>query len=456
MQNHLLQDDTRGKEQLANWLSFPDININVLYNSTVGGHNWTNFTNQVVNKGGSLIFIVKTTTHVFGAFLSIPIPSPNSNWQSDSTAWLFKLYDNNNWNPQKYPVQRVNYAFYINTGGYVGFGDGDLCLYFNQANLATSYSKLGKGYSNLGQNGTSALAGKYNSWSIMKIEIWQVSKADAILIPIEKVDFTPNSITEDKNFAIAYNPDINIKDVKYGNIIIVGGAGAGKSALLNSYGSIFLGRKTDIIRSVAQQGTVTTKLSCIPFDKFFRSGKFAFWDTMGWGRSVYVGTHASIISQTLDGMLPHGTELTKEIPNNSPIINKNPTLNERMHCMVLVVPAEIAKADNADYFVPFKTFIDAAAVRSIATVVVMTKCDLVDTQLITNPEKIFASSIIRTCMVNIQKRTGVNADQIYPVINLVSDKIFNPNNAKIKILLVALRKILYAVDDFHISQGLNL
>lgn len=67
--------------------------------------------------------------------------------------------------------------------------------------------------------------------------------------------------------------------------------------------------------------------------------RWQLWDSMGWGSDDYKRGELGFI---LDGNLPNMCDLTKSISTRTEGFKAHPGLQDRVHCMLLVVPCSAA------------------------------------------------------------------------------------------------------------------
>ena len=129
------------------------------------------------------------------------------------------------------------------------------------------------------------------------------------------------------------------------NLLLCGGVGAGKSRIVSLIHSIIKGRTSAVALHGTGTSSVTSNLSKYRFNqpgstsKNPKPIKWQFWDTMGWGPDDYKGGELALI---LNGHLPHGCDLRQRISTKTSKYKDRPCLEEKVHCMCLVVPSNAA------------------------------------------------------------------------------------------------------------------
>lgn len=124
---------------------------------------------------------------------------------------------------------------------------------------------------------------------------------------------------------------------------------------------------------------------------------------------------------------------------------KNPTLNESMHAIVLLV--NYSSYDDQEYFKNVDKFINAANNRGIPFIILVSKCDLCSKDIEEDPLKIYTSPEILEVRTQISKRTGVNIGDILPFKSYSQESF--PNEKIDHIALRTLSKITSLCNSYY-------
>ncbi|KAG9276839.1 hypothetical protein AMEX_G9197, partial [Astyanax mexicanus] len=152
--------------------------------------------------------------------------------------------------------------------------------------------------------------------------------------------------------------------VKVLNFLLCGPYGAGKSSIINTINSVLEGQI-----SVGYQGCLESSVSqTLQFHKRqVGNAKDGFLplvlnDTMGLESEPMYGLHPDDIIAALKGHITDGYTFnpTTPIKENSPHYRENPSLSDRMHCLVYVIPADKISMMEDQVFQKLKTIRDAA------------------------------------------------------------------------------------------------
>lgn len=142
-----------------------------------------------------------------------------------------------------------------------------------------------------------------------------------------------------------FNPINEGLDVKTINILFCGGVGAGKSSIVSTVDSLFQGRISRRAPHGQGTGSLTRKLRKYKFTDpdTKKPVHWQLWDSMGWGANDYKKGELGFI---LDGNLPNGCKLDDKISMKTAGFNKQPSVEDEVHCVCLVVPCDAATDDS--------------------------------------------------------------------------------------------------------------
>ncbi|XP_076153666.1 interferon-induced protein 44-like [Alosa pseudoharengus] len=259
---------------------------------------------------------------------------------------------------------------------------------------------------------------------------------------------------------------ISIPDVKNLRILVYGPIGAGKSSFINSIDSIFQGRLTT--------GALADTLAGHSFTKMYKTHKikdgqygvylnFVISDVMGLERGDSEGVQTDDIKNILAGRIKEGYVFNPANPCLEKEYNKDPSLSDKIHCLVSVIPADtllwcadsskisdhaMRETDKA-FIKKIKDVRAHASMMGIPQVVILSKVDEAcpevneDIKMIYNSRKIYER--IKHCSFNL----GVPEYCIFPVKNYHDENCLN--NDMDVLLLSALTNILNFAND-HVAE----
>ncbi|XP_036413714.1 interferon-induced protein 44-like [Colossoma macropomum] len=245
---------------------------------------------------------------------------------------------------------------------------------------------------------------------------------------------------------------LSTPDVDQLKILLHGPIGAGKSSFINSVHTALQGRSTAVAPANSAAGdsySFTTKF------KFYRLKKdgsgsfypFVFTDVMGMEHGRSKGVHTDDIISILHGHIKNGYTFNPCCPidKENPNYISDPSLKDRVHCLVSVLPANKISLTSDDVIHKMKQVREKARDLGIPQVTVMTMVDEACPLVRDDLEKIYTSKKIKEKMQECSNKLGVPMNCIYPVKNY-HEKITNDLNADILILMSVTDIISFAND----------
>ncbi|KAL6473379.1 hypothetical protein MHYP_G00169400 [Metynnis hypsauchen] len=232
-------------------------------------------------------------------------------------------------------------------------------------------------------------------------------------------------------------------------ILLHGPVGAGKSSTINTIKSIF--EEQPFVNCVV--ATETTASHTIDFQKFSigseKSGRapIAFYDVMGLEEGQAQGVHTDDIIKALKGHIRDGYEFQRTpISEDSDYYIKDPTLNDKIHCLVSVLPADNLRLTSDAVIDKMRIIRREASALGIPQMVLMTRvdktCDIVNKCL----NMIYESRKIKGKMQECSNKLGVPMNCIFPVQNYFEETQLRPDiNC---LMLDALIQLVHSASDF--------
>ncbi|KAL0977772.1 hypothetical protein UPYG_G00161000 [Umbra pygmaea] len=255
----------------------------------------------------------------------------------------------------------------------------------------------------------------------------------------------------DKDTMVDELKNIKLFDPEVGQLrcLLLGQVGAGKSSFINSVKNVFEGRNVHGALVAAGCGTTFTK---IYKTHYIRNGTsrlpFAFNDVMGLEAGDGHGAHPDDIINALKGHLPEGFKFnpSSALTDESEEYNKNPSLSDKVHCLVYVIPADKVSIMSQDVINKMKSIRDKASQLEIPQVIVMTMpdkaCNLVGRDL----KKMYTSKAIKQKMQMCSNELGIPMNCILPVKNYHEETHLD-NDMDI-LILNALTQIMNYANDY--------
>ncbi|MCI4393945.1 hypothetical protein PGIGA_G00163240 [Pangasianodon gigas] len=232
-------------------------------------------------------------------------------------------------------------------------------------------------------------------------------------------------------------------------ILVVGPIGAGKSSFITSVNTALQGRNTYLAHSLTGGFSPTLKYNIYKLKKdtdgsFF---PFMFSDTMGLGEDSS-GAYIDDLIRILQGQVQEGYtfNISGEPNAESNDFNATLSLNDRVHCLVFVLPADNISTMPGGIFDKMKLVLQRARELGIPQVIIMSKvdkgCSLVSEDL----RRIYESKKIKAKMEECSCSLGIPMNYIFPVKNYHEEIT---TNAETDILiLMAVTTIVDFANDF--------
>ncbi|XP_036433702.1 uncharacterized protein LOC118812691 [Colossoma macropomum] len=232
-------------------------------------------------------------------------------------------------------------------------------------------------------------------------------------------------------------------------ILLHGPVGAGKSSTINTIKSIF--EERPFVNCLA--ATETTSSHTLDYQKFTvgseKSGRtpIAFYDMMGLQDGQTQGVHSEDIIKALKGNIRNGYQFQRTpISEDSDHYIKDPMLNDKIHCLVSILPADKITIMSDGVIDKMRIIRRAASSLGIPQMVLLTRVDKACHIVKESLNKIYQSRKIKEKMQVCSHRLGVPMNCIFPVQNYYEETQLRPDiNC---LMLDALIHIVHSASDF--------
>uniref|UniRef100_A0A3B1K9U8 Uncharacterized protein n=1 Tax=Astyanax mexicanus TaxID=7994 RepID=A0A3B1K9U8_ASTMX len=230
----------------------------------------------------------------------------------------------------------------------------------------------------------------------------------------------------------------NVRELRF---LLYGPVGAGKSSIINTIKSIFEEHQyiNCLTASAVTGDSFTRKVS---FEKYnVGNVPVTFYDVMGLEKDKLKGVHTEDIISALKGHVPNDYTFKECAPideDNRYYILK-PTLNDQIHCLVSVIPADKISLMDEEVIQKMKDIRAAASKLGIPQVLFMTRVDQVCTM---TQQDVFTLKFQNNC----SNRLGVPLNCIFPVKNY-SEEIKSDEKLNC-MMLEAFTQIVHSANDF--------
>ncbi|KAL7884443.1 hypothetical protein AOLI_G00072130, partial [Acnodon oligacanthus] len=276
-------------------------------------------------------------------------------------------------------------------------------------------------------------------------KLGSVSCSAMVTVVIRKWREIPQNSAEMVRSLRSYQVCDGVSELRF---LLHGPIGAGKSSVINTIKTIFENRP--FVNCLAGESGESFTLY---YEKFTvgseRSGllPFAFYDVMGLEEGQTRGAHTEDIIKALKGHIPNNYKFQNyPITEDHRHYNVAPTLNDRIHCLVSVLPADkISLMENA-VIEKMKCIRRAATELRIPQMVFMTRVDNVCKMTKDDVSKVYQSKKIKEKMQECSNRLGVPMNCIFPVETYHEQ---NQLNEHINCLILdALTQIVFWANDY--------
>ncbi|XP_041960347.1 interferon-induced protein 44-like isoform X2 [Alosa sapidissima] len=248
-------------------------------------------------------------------------------------------------------------------------------------------------------------------------------------------------------------------DVEHLRILVIGPVGAGKSSFIHSIDSIFQNKIMNASYRVAtDQRSFTNTFTTYTFqDQSGNRLPFVIGDVMGLENEDDSGANTEDIVNALKGHIKENYTFNsvKACSVNDPGYNSNPTLNDKVHCLVFVIPidnfanhakerATVLMHDNL--IRKMQNIRRKARDLRIRQVIILTKVDLDCHHVTEGIKNVYRSKNIHQKAEACSKALGIPKSDIFLVSNYHNDKQLNSD--KDEVLLFTLTQILNYANEF--------
>ncbi|XP_053298518.1 interferon-induced protein 44-like [Pleuronectes platessa] len=249
-------------------------------------------------------------------------------------------------------------------------------------------------------------------------------------------------------FVKSYQPEN--EQVKYLRILLYGPVGAGKSSFINSVDSVLKGRPAGPAPTDAISGSSFTKQY-----KTFKFPKspgvkysFVFNDIMGLEQDSDSGVSVNDLKLALRGHVKDGYKFNSKNPlmEGDDGYNSLPTLEDKVHVLVGVVPANAVSRLSAEMVKKIREVREAASELGIPQMAIITKVDDACPEVKKDTCDIYKSKYLKEKVEGFHQLLGLQMNCIFLLKNYNEETESNDEmNAAI---VCALKQMLHYGDDY--------
>ncbi|XP_060945505.1 interferon-induced protein 44-like [Limanda limanda] len=250
-------------------------------------------------------------------------------------------------------------------------------------------------------------------------------------------------------FVKSYQPQN--KQVKHLRILLHGPVCAGKSCFINSVDSVLKGRPACRAQTDASYAgrSFTKKYQTFDFTKSPGAKySFVFNDIMGFEQDSDSGVPVEDIKLALRGHVIEGYKFDpyKELMEGDDGFNSDPTLEDKVHVLVCVVPADTVSRLSDEMVKKIREVRLAASELGIPQLAILTRVDEACPEVKEDTSNIYKSKYLKEQVDRYHQRLGLPMNCIFLVKNY-SDEIAS-NRGMNAAILCALRQMLCFGEDF--------
>ncbi|KAG2461619.1 IF44L protein, partial [Polypterus senegalus] len=248
------------------------------------------------------------------------------------------------------------------------------------------------------------------------------------------------------------------EDVPKPRIVLIGQISAGKSTFFNSINAVFRGYPIHQAESGFEANSLSKKYKSYPISDG-RGGPelpFILCDTMGLERSDGEGgIRVEDILSVIEGHVHHQYTFNPwvAISRSNPHYRTNPTLADKVHCVVYVIDISSPLELNPSFLKTLNDIRSKVNELEIPQLVLVTKVDLACNEVRRDVHNVYQSRYLKEKMERLEKELGVPLARIIAVKNYSSE--LELSDAIDILLLGALQQMLRAADSYFENLNLN-
>ncbi|XP_036945048.1 interferon-induced protein 44-like isoform X2 [Acanthopagrus latus] len=234
-------------------------------------------------------------------------------------------------------------------------------------------------------------------------------------------------------------------------ILLHGPTGSGKSSFINSVDTLLQGRMTcQALEDAVSQETFTKEYRTFKIQKDGPETMypFVFTDIMGLEKETNQGVGVQDLKLAMKGHIKDGYNFNpvSAISEDDNYYNKAPTLKDRVHVLVCVIPAPSVNIQSAETVAKMREVRLAARDLGIPQLAVLTKIDEACPAVKEDIRNVYMSKYLKSQMELFSESLGIPVKCIFPVKNYHSE--IDPDDDTDTLILSALKHMINLGEDF--------
>ncbi|XP_069497742.1 interferon-induced protein 44-like [Ambystoma mexicanum] len=422
---------------------FGNVRLCLLYKGSKHGFTAQAFHWKCDGQGPTLVIGYNNSGCIFGGFSDIGFRSQQTLLR-DEKAFLFSLKEST---ILKIPVLNPDAAIYDYSSYGPNFGNGSLHFLTNGTQFTTSVT-------NNYMFEASELHG--NNLYLTDLEVYRVEGiGDMMDSPWRNISWTTEEKKRLIELAKNYIPAVN--NISHSRVLTIGPVGAGKSSFCNSVNSVFRGHVATQAVAGSDATSVTTKYRTYSIKDVTssRSLSLILCDSMGLEEKTGTGLDIEDISKILDGHVPDRYQFnpTAPIKPSTPGYIKSPSLQEKTHCVVLVLDACKVGIISEKLEEKLRQLRKRVHQHEVPLLVLLTKVDEICPMVAEDIQQVYRSRAVEKQLHTAAARLGIPVTCILPVKNY-SYELELQEDVDI-LILHAVQQIMRMADQYFDDLGVD-
>ncbi|XP_036945046.1 interferon-induced protein 44-like isoform X1 [Acanthopagrus latus] len=273
------------------------------------------------------------------------------------------------------------------------------------------------------------------------------SESDTLTEPWRKIPWG----RKERDLQVVRDYEPHNEELEQLRILLHGPTGSGKSSFINSVDTLLQGRMTcQALEDAVSQETFTKEYRTFKIQKDGPETMypFVFTDIMGLEKETNQGVGVQDLKLAMKGHIKDGYNFNpvSAISEDDNYYNKAPTLKDRVHVLVCVIPAPSVNIQSAETVAKMREVRLAARDLGIPQLAVLTKIDEACPAVKEDIRNVYMSKYLKSQMELFSESLGIPVKCIFPVKNYHSE--IDPDDDTDTLILSALKHMINLGEDF--------